>query len=318
MSLRQECRNEAPGKIKGCAVNVIFLFAMVALSYVSCTGSRPDVKLDPESKKFYETARLLMTKEEARIFSLLRDKASRTDFIQEFWEKRDPDPDTPENEFKIAFENRVEYASRRFREGGRGWDTDRGRVYIFMGPPDKVDEIFNHDDPQVRGSILIWIYYNYQLGIEFVDTTGYGQYRIRRYDGDFFGAMDILKLGQLPVARDVFKKRIVKFEASYNKDNQEIIISLPANDLVFKENEEGGFYVEFNFRIYVYGPDGHKLQTIIDNRTFETSVRALDQLNEVVFKFKSTLSPGKNYLDIIIEGGREKTARIRRIFEIKV
>lgn len=318
MSFKQGFWNKTAGKTTGSFAGALFLFAVATFSYLSCARSGPAIKLDPESQKFYETARLIMTREEAKIFSLLGDEASRAEFIQEFWEKRDPDPDTPENEFKTEFQKRVEYANRRFREGGRGWDTDRGRVYIFMGPPDKMDEIFNHNDPEIKGSIIIWVYYNYELGIEFADAAGYGHYKINRYEGDFFGAMDILKFGQLPTGKDVFKRRIVKFEASYNKDSQEITVSLPADDLVFRENEEGGFYVEFNFKIYVYGKDGHKTQTIVETRTFETSVRKLDQLNEVVFKFKSKLPAGNNFLDIIIEGGREKIARIRRIFEIKV
>ena len=83
----------------------LLLIVVVALSGCS---SGPRIKLDPESRLFFETARLVMTKEESRIFTHLPDKPARDEFIQEFWEKRDPDLDTEENEFQQEFYRRVQ------------------------------------------------------------------------------------------------------------------------------------------------------------------------------------------------------------------
>lgn len=297
---------------------LLILCTIVILFLAHCTTRNIGrLKLDPESFRFYETTNMIMTKEEAKIFSFLPDEASRKEFIREFWEKRDPDPSTPENEFKSEFEARVAYAAKRFNEGGRGWNTDRGRIYIFMGPPDKFEEIFTHDDPSIRGPILIWIYYKYGLGIEFVDEKGTGQYKIRRYEGDFFEAMDLLKLGRYFGPDDVFKKEFVKFKLNYDPKNKEIIVILPAKDIIFHENDNNDIFVELNFRIYIYAQDGKKLATIEEMKAFTTSIKKIDELNEISFKFNFPLPAGKNYIDVLISGSRGKSGLMRRIFEVR-
>ncbi len=124
-----------------------------------------------------------------------------------------------------------------------------------MGPPDKFDEYFNHGDTTVRGSILRWVYYNYMLVIEFVDEKGNGQFKIRNYDGDFFGAIDILKLGTYVGTKDVFLKKIVNFNLTYDRKAGEIEVTLPAKLLNFKENDAGKFQIDLRFKFYIYeGP----------------------------------------------------------------
>ncbi|MCK7541168.1 MAG: GWxTD domain-containing protein [Marinilabiliales bacterium] len=76
-----------------------------------------------------------MTKEERKIFLELP-ADGRDDFVEEFWKRRDPDPDTALNEYRLEYEQRVERAGQLFHgEGRSGWQTDRGRIYILFGPP---------------------------------------------------------------------------------------------------------------------------------------------------------------------------------------
>ncbi|GAF84612.1 unnamed protein product, partial [marine sediment metagenome] len=145
-------------------IPTLIIIAVVIL--MSC-GFSGKIALDPTSKDFHETARLIMTKQEKDIFNYLPDKESREEFISDFWAKRDPSPDTEENEFKEEFFRRIEYASLRFREGIPGWKTDRGRIYIYLGPPDKVEQRPFVNYPDVKG-LIFWGYYKYRLGIEFV------------------------------------------------------------------------------------------------------------------------------------------------------
>ena len=77
------------------------VIAATVLAANALTAAKP--KLDPESAKFYQSARLIMTKEETKIFKHLPDADSRKEFIADFWLKRDPDPDTPDNEFRTEF-----------------------------------------------------------------------------------------------------------------------------------------------------------------------------------------------------------------------
>lgn len=81
-------------------------------------------------------ARFLMTPEERRVFTRLADTVSRSEYVTAFWKKRDPKPETPENEFRDEYEKRVAFADSRFTQGETaGSLTDRGMVFILLGPP---------------------------------------------------------------------------------------------------------------------------------------------------------------------------------------
>ncbi len=302
-------------RIKTCG---LFALLLAAAALAAACSSGPGIKLDPESDAFYSTARLIMTKEEERIFRRLPDPESRKEFIADFWEKRDPNPGTDKNVYKLEFEGRVDYANKRFREGGPGYNTDRGRIYIFMGPPDKFEEYFTHNDPDVRGPILWWIYYDYYLGIEFVDERNNGQYKIRRYDGNFFEALDQLKLGQWVMTKDVFKKRVVKFDLAYDPAREALTITIPADSLTFRENEEGKFQVDLEFIFYIYPDEGKSKETYRERKIFSATNAELLDLKTTEFVFSRPLPPGTNYVDVIIKGSEDSTAKIRKIFEIKV
>src|SRR3954471_827864 len=80
--------------------------------------------------------RWLMLPEEQRQYRRLRTSREVVDFVEAFWRRRDPDPDTPGNEFGKTFYERVEAADHLYGEGGtRGCLTDRGRALILLGPP---------------------------------------------------------------------------------------------------------------------------------------------------------------------------------------
>jgi GWxTD domain-containing protein len=80
--------------------------------------------------------RFLMTGEERRSFSQLSDPVSRSEFVTNFWKTRDPRPETPENEFREEFEKRAAFADEHFTEAEtRGSVTDRGMVFVLLGPP---------------------------------------------------------------------------------------------------------------------------------------------------------------------------------------
>lgn len=259
-----------------------------------------------------------MTKEEDKIFRRLPDPGSRQEFIADFWAKRDPDPDTFENEFKVEFEARVDHANRRFKEGGPGYNTDRGRIYIFMGPPDKFEEFFSHTDTSIRGAILWWIYYDHRLGIEFVDAQGTGRYKIRDYDGDFFGAMDLIKLGYHVKADDVFRKKFVKFEVTYDPRRGELEVAIPSDALVFRENDDGDLQADLSFVFYIYGNEGLTKETHREARSIAVTDRELEGLKTVDLRFGYALKPGTNFVDVIIQGREGSSSKVRRIFEIKV
>ncbi len=81
----------------------------------------------------------IITPEEKAAFKQLSNDEERDQFIEQFWLRRDPTPDTPENEFKEEHYRRIAYANEHFGAGIPGWKTDRGRIYIIWGPPDQIE-----------------------------------------------------------------------------------------------------------------------------------------------------------------------------------
>ena len=154
----------------------------------------------PELKKAYKDwldkdVTYIITDEERKAFKKLATDDERERFIEEFWRRRDPDPDTDENEFKEEYYERIAYANEHFASGIPGWKTDRGRIWIMYGKPDGTESHpmgGQYDRPSYEGGgststypFETW-FYRYIPGvgsgveIEFVDPTGSGEYRIAR------------------------------------------------------------------------------------------------------------------------------------------
>jgi GWxTD domain-containing protein len=154
----------------------------------------------PELKKAYKDwlekdVTYIITDEERKAFKKLATDDERERFIEEFWRRRDPDPDTEENEFKEEYYERIAYANEHFASGIPGWKSDRGRIWIMYGKPDERETHpmgGNYDRPSYEGGGSTTTYpfetwfYRYLAGvgsgieIEFVDPTGSGEYRIAR------------------------------------------------------------------------------------------------------------------------------------------
>jgi GWxTD domain-containing protein len=100
--------------------------------------------------------------------------------LSEFWQKRDPTPDTPVNERREQFYQAIAYANRSYREGGRktvpGWRSDRGRIYARLGGP---DEVLDRPNQGRAPRYIVWRYTrargNFYI---FADRTGFGAYQL--------------------------------------------------------------------------------------------------------------------------------------------
>lgn len=86
-----------------------------------------------------EDVRWIISDEERSAFKKLSNDEERDAFIEQFWLRRDPTPDTLENEFKEEHYRRIAYANEHFAAGKPGWRTDRGEIYIKFGAPDQID-----------------------------------------------------------------------------------------------------------------------------------------------------------------------------------
>ena len=115
-------------------------------------------KLDKEAKKWLDEVRPLILPDEEKTYRGLKDKADRDEFQKIFWARRDPNPETPQNEFQEAYLRSRAEADAQFRVGGvRGSETDCGRVYILLGKPDAMKAEPAGDRPLLR-TPEIWTY----------------------------------------------------------------------------------------------------------------------------------------------------------------
>jgi GWxTD domain-containing protein len=116
-------------------------------------------KLDKEEKKWLDEVRPIMLPDEEKTFRALKDKADRAEFQKIFWARRDPDLDTPDNEYQGTYDTTRAEVDRLFKVGGQvGSATDCGRVYLLLGKPDEIkqDKVAT-DAPSLR-SAEVWTY----------------------------------------------------------------------------------------------------------------------------------------------------------------
>jgi len=152
------------------------------------------IELSKTYKKWLdEDVRWLITDEEQKAFKLLSNDEERDQFIEAFWQRRDPTPDTIENEFKEEHYRRMAYANEHFAAGIPGWKSDRGRIYIMYGAADEIESHpsgGSYERPMEEGGGETSTFpfedwrYRYLEGIgqeviiEFVDTCMCGDYHM--------------------------------------------------------------------------------------------------------------------------------------------
>ena len=147
----------------------------------------------PYKKWLDEEVPYIITSEERASFKKLSTDDEREQFIEAFWERRNPNPGSPENEFKEEYYRRIAYANEHYASGIPGWRTDRGRIYIMYGPADETDSHPSggtYERPPEEGGGETSTYpfetwrYRYIDGIgtniilEFVDPTMTGEYHL--------------------------------------------------------------------------------------------------------------------------------------------
>ena len=153
----------------------------------------------PYTTWLMEEVSYIITKEEREAFLRLTTNEEREQFIEEFWRRRNPDPDSPENSYREEHYRRIAYANERFSSGIPGWKTDRGHIYILWGPPDEIEShpsggTYDRPAEQGGGSTTtypweLWRYRHLEdigdnIEIEFVDPSGSGEYHITMDPGE--------------------------------------------------------------------------------------------------------------------------------------
>jgi GWxTD domain-containing protein len=144
----------------------------------------------PYRKWLNEDAVYIITGAERNAFQALTTDSDREQFIEQFWKRRDPTPDTERNEYREEHYRRIAYTNQHFgSQSFDGWKTDRGRIYIIYGRPDEIESHPSGGTYQTPGGGTITTFafeqwrYRYIEGLgsnvtlEFVDSERNGEYR---------------------------------------------------------------------------------------------------------------------------------------------
>ncbi len=147
----------------------------------------------PWKKWMNEDVTYIITDEERQAFKRLKTDEERQQFVEQFWMRRDPTPDTEENEYKEEHYRRIAYSNDHYASGIPGWKTDRGMIYIKYGAPDEIESHpsgGSYERPYEEGGGQTSTYpfedwrYRYlegigtNINIEFVDASMSGEYKM--------------------------------------------------------------------------------------------------------------------------------------------
>jgi GWxTD domain-containing protein len=223
----------------------------------SCRLYNLERKLDPVNADFLSKVRYIITKKERKIFLELP-VTEKEQFIEQFWERRDPDSDTEENEFKMEYLNRIEKATELFiSEAKPGWLTDRGRIYILFGPPtDRIRYPMGGD----AYSRCREVWYYGAFPVVFRDSTCSGIYSLVTYDLSPMRQLNLMYMHELTKAQASAQhtfgkeKRFFDFKWRVKKD------------VVEADRVEGTITIEIPFGNIWYKSEDDMLKTVLDVR----------------------------------------------------
>jgi GWxTD domain-containing protein len=265
-----------------------FSFLLLSLFLASCALKQVGKDLDPESQKFLSDVRYLITKREQEAFLKLP-PSERDQFIEEFWKKRDLDPETKENKFKDEYYQRIKEANHLFTEGGtQGWLQDRGRIYILIGAPDQ-REAYPRGRSFYDVPTEIW-YYGF-FRIVFIDSHWSGNYKL-----DPQSAQHVTEINKGQMA---FKPRIMEdsyvgvFELGFEIDKT--------------QKEQLILRVKVPYKNIWLTEEGEKLKT-----TLELSLVVFDASQKKVWEFEN------QYLILFEEDELEELSGQEYVIEIPV
>lgn len=249
----------------GCG-KAILLLAMVVTA--ACATSSVEKNLPPDQTEFLSQVRYLISREEKNTFLHLPD-SERPRFIEEFWKRRDPDPETEENEFKVEYFKRMEKANELFLgEGKPGWLTERGRIYILFGPPS--ERIPSPASSRFAGRCQeLWYYGDFP--VLFVDVNCTGSFTLATIDLSHLNELNLALADAQKAVRAGGRQSFLDFSLNLKKKKD-------GGDRV-----EGLVLIEIPYRFIWLSAEGERLKT-----TLELSLRIQDGHGALLWEFRQS------------------------------
>ena len=243
-------------------LGVVLGLGYIFLLTPACHYYNLEQKLPVVDRDWLNRVRYIITSKERRLFLDLPD-GEREQFKVDFWARRDPDPGTEENEFKMEYYNRVERAEELFiSEAKPGWMTDRGRIYILFGPP--MDRMTYPQDYQ---GFCREVWYYGMFPVVFVDRTCTGNYELITYDLTGLREINLMYMHELSTAQAKAQQSIQgqadffhfdwKFKILQVQEDMfegVVLIEVPFTNIWLKE-EEGKLVTVLDLRLELRDTD---------------------------------------------------------------
>ncbi len=285
---------------------------------VNCSGQgRSLTTMPPEDRQFLSEVRYIISKKEIKIFKNTPVE-ERKQFIEEFWKERDPSPASEENEFRDEYYRRIEQANHLFREGSSGWLTDRGRIYILLGEPDRritYPSGYSFYEPPVE----IW-YYS-QFAILFIDYEHEGLYKLDPSSASITGTINMAQMRLKPkgITRNV---RLFDFSlTAQNTGSGQVTLSMEIPYRVinlFQNDKTGTLETQIKLTVRVSNKSGEKVLEKEELHPVSVSKDLLAQLGKNhAIQFTIELPPGKYSAQVSLENTADRSHALKEIkFEL--
>ncbi len=277
---------------------------VLIMGFGSCSANRKTV-LDPESDDFLSEVRYIITRKERKQFKTLP-PAERANFIEEFWRVRDPDPDTLQNEYKDEYYTRIEKANHLFHEGSKGWLSDRGRIFILIGEPDRRD-VYPTGYSLWSFPTEIW-YYGF-FTVVFQDEERIGTYRLSTGSAQKLNAINLAQMHLKHQGLGLDGKDL-NFNLALSEKNGRTVLQaqIPHSNLALTENPNDKSYgTRFRYTLTISDKDNRKVSELKDSIAISISAEEfLKEKGFIVLNLPLNLAPGRYRADLYLENETDK------------
>ncbi|MBM3293794.1 MAG: GWxTD domain-containing protein [Candidatus Aminicenantes bacterium] len=273
----------------------IFAALVLLASAGGCRLYNLEKNLAPPYAEFLSQVRYIITSEERKIFLETPD-SDKDGLIEEFWKRRDPDPLTEENEFKMEYEERIQKATEIFLgEGIPGWLTDRGRIWILFGPP--MDRLTNPAGRDAYGRCgETWYYGNFP--VVFLDDGCTGRFKLVTYDLTALRELNLMYMHALNLAQAEAQKTFAA-EKKFFDYQAGLKIAVRTSERI-----EGVVRVELPYARIWFKSEGERMVT-----TFDVALELRDAKKALVWETKTSFEV------VLVESELESKSKKNHVHE---
>ncbi len=275
--------------------------------------------LSQGQRDFISEVRYIITKSEKKKFFSLVTSEERESFIENFWKKRDPDLSTEENELKILYYDRLEEANHLFKDESKsGWLTDRGRIYILLGPPET--RRFRPGVINAQASVRSWYNHPYEMWyygfypILFVDRMENGTFELTPFSSQHVATILRTSMDLKPtVGKDKIPYNFTITVNKEKKDQAELQVKIPYENILFQPIDNR-FSATLTLHVDIFDSDDKKVQNISKEYIVSLTEEELKAVKKpYVINLPLTLKPGKYHLQTILESKEDDIRTTKKI-----